>query len=92
MARVFVEAALKKTGWSQFDLITIGAHRARELAKGATPMVEVTDPNEAKTVTALREIEEGLYTLEHYEGKKLTPEQELEQAKKEEDDDGYQLT
>ena len=46
-------------GGNQFELILIAADRARELKHGSTPKVH-TDHGAA--VTALLEIEQGLYT------------------------------
>lgn len=55
-----------KTIGSQFDLVLIAAQRARSLRQGATPKVE-TDYREG--ITALIEIQEGLYTMEDYKAK-----------------------
>lgn len=55
MARVTVEDCLRKTP-NRFSLVILAAERARQLTKGAHPMVECT--NKA-AVTALREIAEG---------------------------------
>lgn len=51
--------AADAVGGSQFELILIAADRARELKHGATAKVH-TDHGAA--VTALLEIEQGLYT------------------------------
>lgn len=60
MARVTVEDAVKKIG-NRFDLIMVAARRARQIAtEGKEPLVPVS--NDKPTVTALREIEEGLVT------------------------------
>lgn len=60
MARVTVEDAVKKIG-NRFDLITVAARRARQIAtEGKEPLVPVS--NDKPTVTALREIEQGLVT------------------------------
>ena len=60
MARVTVEDAVDKIG-NRFDLVLVAARRARQLATGGKdPMVDVQ--NDKPTVTALREIEEGLVT------------------------------
>jgi len=66
MARVFVEKALNVTGLGQFELIQMASKRARELSAGAKPMV--VPKNESNGAIALQEIEEGKYTLEHFEG------------------------
>ena len=52
MARVTVEDCLMKTP-NRFSLVVLAAERARQLTKGAHPLVECT--NKA-AVTALREI------------------------------------
>jgi DNA-directed RNA polymerase subunit omega len=60
MARVTVEDAVDKIG-NRFDLVLVAARRARQIATGGRePMVDVQ--NDKPTVTALREIEEGLVT------------------------------
>ncbi|UAA38382.1 DNA-directed RNA polymerase subunit omega [Paraneptunicella aestuarii] len=60
MARVTVEDAVKKIG-NRFDLVMVAARRARQIAtEGKDPLVPVS--NDKATVTALREIEEGLVT------------------------------
>lgn len=60
MARVTVEDAVKKIG-NRFDLVMVAARRARQIAtEGKEPLVPVS--NDKATVTALREIEEGLVT------------------------------
>jgi len=59
MARVTVEDAVDKIG-NRFDLVLVAARRARQIAtEGKDPMVDVQ--NDKPTVTALREIEEGLW-------------------------------
>jgi len=94
MARVFVEEALKKVDGGQHELIVMAAKRAREITKGSRPLVKVTNPHEKATVTALREIEEGLYTKDHFEGKIKSAEQiaEEEAKQKEEAEYEYQFT
>ena len=61
MARITVEDCLKKID-NQFDLVMTAAKRARHLANGADPLVELE--NDKPTVVALREIEEGLVSKE----------------------------
>ena len=62
MARVTVEDAVDKVG-NRFDLVLVAARRARQLAtEGKDAMVDVQ--NDKPTVTALREIEEGLVTAD----------------------------
>ena len=57
MARITVEDCLKKID-NQFDLVMTAAKRARRLANGAEPLVELED--DKPTVVALREIAAGL--------------------------------
>ncbi len=59
MARITVEDCLKQID-NQFDLVLVAAKRARRLANGATPLVELE--NDKPTVLALREIAAGLIT------------------------------
>ncbi|MGI9291935.1 MAG: DNA-directed RNA polymerase subunit omega [Gammaproteobacteria bacterium] len=61
MARITVEDCLKKID-NQFDLVLIAAKRARRIANGADPLVELED--DKPTVVALREIAQGLITEE----------------------------
>ena len=55
MARVTVEDCIEKVS-NRFELITIATKRAKQLLKGAKPLLE-TDNREI--VTALREIAAG---------------------------------
>lgn len=57
MARVTVEDCLENVE-NRFQLVLIAAKRARQLDKGAMPLVE--PDNDKNTVIALREIAEGL--------------------------------
>jgi len=57
MARITVEDCLKKID-NQFDLVMTAAKRARRIANGAEPLVELED--DKPTVVALREIAAGL--------------------------------
>jgi len=63
MARTSSEAAIAKIG-SKFDLVLVASCRARELSNGSAPKVQGKDAS--FTVTALREIEMGLYTKNDY--------------------------
>jgi len=62
MARVTVEDCLPYVE-NHFDLALKAAHRARNVAHGAQPLVTVED--DKPTVVALREISEGLLTEAH---------------------------
>lgn len=55
MARVTVEDCLRQVG-NRFALTILAAERARQLSKGAEPMVECENK---KAVTSLREIAQG---------------------------------
>ena len=81
MARVTVEDAVKKVG-NRFDLVMVAARRARQIAtEGKDPLVPVS--NDKPTVTALREIEEGLITtstLDEADLKEQQAQEEMEFA------------
>lgn len=57
MARVTVEDCLEKIP-NRFELIHVAVKRTRQLAKGATPLVN--HPNNKQAVLALREIAAGV--------------------------------
>ena len=57
MARITVEDCLKKID-NQFNLVMTAAKRARRIANGADPLVELE--NDKPTVVALREIAAGV--------------------------------
>ena len=61
MARITVEDCLHHID-NQFDLVMVAAKRARRLANGADPLVEIE--NDKPTVIALREIADGLINAE----------------------------
>lgn len=78
MARVTVEDAVEMIG-NRFDLVLVAARRARQIAtEGKEPQVEMG--NDKPTVTALREIEEGLVTAQSIEAEDLRDQQQQEQA------------
>ena len=81
MARVVVEEAIRKTGNSPYDLIKMAAKRGREISQGSQPVSPKRHKDEKSAVTALREIEEGFYTKDHFEGKIKSAEQLAEEAK-----------
>ncbi len=62
MARITSQKAALKYG-GLFDLVLGASQRARELRQGAQPRVSTDN---GPIVTALKEIEEGLYTKEDY--------------------------
>lgn len=57
------DKAVEAIGGSQFDLVMVASHRARELKKGAISTIE-TDNNEG--IKALIEIQEGLFTKQDW--------------------------
>lgn len=61
MARITIDDCLKNVP-NRFQMTLAATYRARQIANGATPMVE---PNRDKpTVIALRELSLGKYGLE----------------------------
>ncbi len=56
MARITVEDCIEKVP-NRFELVLIATKRARQIWRGATPMVD--EDNDKSTVVALREIAEG---------------------------------
>jgi len=56
MARVTVEDCLENVA-NRFELVLVASKRARQIANGATPLVDWD--NDKPTVVALREIAEG---------------------------------
>lgn len=61
MARVTVEDCLPTVG-NRFDLVLVASRRARQIAHGAQPLVDIE--NDKPTVIALREIAAGLMNLD----------------------------
>lgn len=61
MARVTVDDCLKKIP-NRFQMTLAAAHRARQIANGATPLVEVD--KDKPTVVALREMALGKIGVE----------------------------
>ena len=61
MARITVEDCLEKVP-NRFELVLLGARRAKQLLKGARPLVE---SDNKEVVTALREVADGRVTLEY---------------------------
>jgi len=59
MARITVEDCLENVE-NIFEMVLVAAKRARRIAHGADPMVELE--NDKPTVIALREIADGLVT------------------------------
>jgi len=63
MARITVEDCLERVG-NRFELVLLGARRAKQLLKGARPLVE---SDNKEIVTSLREIAADKVRL-RYEG------------------------
>jgi len=61
MARVTIEDCLDNVD-NRFQLVLVATKRARQILLGAEPMIEVD--KDKPTVTALREIADGLVTRE----------------------------
>jgi DNA-directed RNA polymerase subunit omega len=61
MARITVEDCLEKIP-NRFELVLLGARRAKQLLKGARPLVE---SGNKEVVAALREIADGKVAM-HY--------------------------
>lgn len=61
MARITVEDCLENVG-NRFELVLVGARRAKQLLKGARPLVE---SDNKEIVTALREIAAGEVALDY---------------------------
>ncbi len=64
MARITVEDCLEKVP-NRFELVLVGARRAKQLLKGARPLV---DSDNKEVVAALREIAEGKVAMRYPEG------------------------
>ncbi len=64
MARITVEDCLEKVP-NRFELVLVGARRAKQLLKGARPLVE---SDNKEVVAALREIAEGKVAMRYPEG------------------------
>jgi DNA-directed RNA polymerase subunit omega len=61
MARITVEDCLLKIP-NRFEMVLLGARRAKQLLKGARPLVE---SDNKEVVTALREIAAGEVEMEY---------------------------
>ncbi len=62
MARITSQKAALKFG-GLFDLVLGASQRARELKRGSAPKIKTDN---GPVITALKEIEEGLYTKKDY--------------------------
>lgn len=61
MARVTIEDCIKQIP-NRFEMTLAATYRARQIAMGSTPMVEVD--RDKPSVLALRELAEGKYGVE----------------------------
>ena len=77
MARITVEDCLDNID-NIFEMVLVAAKRARRIAHGADPMVELE--NDKPTVIALREIADGLITPAILEEIDAPPPEEFMQA------------
>lgn len=68
MARLTVEDCLQNIP-NRFDLVLLATKRARQIARGSTPLV--AENNDKPTVLALREIADGLIDREAIEAIEL---------------------
>jgi DNA-directed RNA polymerase subunit omega len=75
MARTTVEDCLENVD-NRFQLVLVAAKRAREIALGDEPMVELD--NDKPTVLALREIAEGLVGPDILDKPEVAPVAEVE--------------
>lgn len=82
MARITVEDCLDNID-NIFEMVLVAAKRARRIAHGAEPMVELE--NDKPTVLALREIADGLVTPSILEEIEQPATDELMQAESSED-------
>ena len=77
MARITVEDCVDNIE-NIFEMVMVAAKRARRIAHGADPMVELE--NDKPTVIALREIAEGLVTPAILDEAEQTPADDLMQS------------
>jgi len=82
MARITVEDCLDNID-NIFEMVLVAAKRARRVAHGSDPMVELE--NDKPTVIALREIAEGLVTPAILEEIDAPPAEEFMQTESTED-------
>lgn len=76
MARITVEDCIERVP-NRFELILLASRRARQLANGAPSRVPWE--NDKPTVVALREIAEGLITIENLKDAAPPPKQQTPQ-------------
>jgi DNA-directed RNA polymerase subunit omega len=83
MARITVEDCLENID-NIFEMVLVAAKRARRIAHGADPMVEIE--NDKPTVLALREIAEGHVTPAILDEIEQPPADDLMQPRETDDD------
>ena len=64
MARITSQRAVEASGGNRYLLVLMASQRTKELIRGSQPKVEVK--GNSKAITALKEIEQGLYTRKDY--------------------------
>jgi len=73
MIRYFLtrsQVAIDACGGDQYLMIQVAAQRTRELLQGAESTVEAVNDEKPGTI-AIKEIEQGLYTIQDYENRSM---------------------
>ena len=70
MARITVEDCIERVN-NRFELVLLATRRARQIARGAAPMVE--EEKDKPTVLALREIASGYVDQEFMQAQEAAP-------------------
>jgi len=70
MARITVEDCIERVN-NRFELVLLATKRARQIARGAAPMVE--EEKDKPTVLALREIAAGYVDKDFLQAQEATP-------------------
>jgi DNA-directed RNA polymerase subunit omega len=63
MARITSQRAVEASGGNRYMMVLMASQRAREITRGSRPKLESKN---GPVITAIREIEEGLYTEKDY--------------------------
>jgi DNA-directed RNA polymerase subunit omega len=64
MARITSQRAVEASGGNRYMLVLMAAQRTKELINGSKPRIEVK--GNSKSIIALKEIEQGLYTRKEF--------------------------
>jgi DNA-directed RNA polymerase subunit omega len=64
MARITSQRAVEASGGNRYMLVLMAAQRTKELINGSRPRIEVK--GNSKSIIALKEIEQGLYTRKEF--------------------------